>query len=289
MLSIAARLIRGWVRRRSAASVLPRRTVPFSERFAWPPVRIAVGLLLLVFPPLVYADCDQIRDDFSKTFNRPGADTSGEPDFIECRMWPGNPTRYMVAIASFRDRSAPASSADNDAGFYDLTVLLLKNTSDQVVARLVQKRAFSSDAVRLTGIAIDSAPYTLAPGLRAFGVRARFASGSSVSSWEHEQLNVYLVQGGELRQLLGSLLTAEKRYEQIDDCQSAQTDRSRRLIVAPHSTRGKADLILKEKVLIEKSSMQKGQCVSKRHVVSKSAMLRFDGQNYLVPQDLTFP
>lgn len=289
MLRIAARLIPGWVRRLSAANVPQRQTVSFSRRSGSSPLRIAACLLLLFFPPLVYADCDQIRDDLSKTFNRPGGDTSGMPNFIECKMWPEDPTRYIVAIASFQDHPALASSANNETDFYNLTVLLLKNTSDQVVARLVQKRAFSSDAVRLTGIAIDSAPYKLAPGLRVFGVRARFESGSSVSSWEHEQLNLYLVQGAELRQIVGSLLMAEKSYEKVDECQEALTDRSRHLIVAPHSTLGKADLILKEKVLIDKSSMQKEQCVSKRNVVSKSTTLRFDGQNYPVPEDFAFP
>ena len=289
MLRIAAQLIPGWVRRLSAADALQRQTVPFSDRFPWSPVRIAACLLLLVFPPLVYADCDQIKDGLSKTFNRPGGETSGMPSFIECKMWPEDPTRYIVAIASFQDHSALASPENNEADFYDLTVLLLKNTSDQVVARLVQKRAFSSDAIQLTGIAIDSAPYKLAPGQRAFGVRARFANNSSFNSWEHEQLNLYLAQGTELRQILGSLLTAQKLYEKVDECQEALTDRSRHLIVAPHSTLGKADLILKEKVLIDKSSIQKGQCVSKKSVVSKSTTLRFDGQNYLVPEDFAFP
>jgi hypothetical protein len=285
MLRTAARLIPGWVRRLSAADALQRQTVPFSRRFLWSPVRFAACLLLLVFPPLVYADCAQITDDLSKTFDRPGGDPSGMPSFIECKRWPEDPTRFIVAIAS-QDHSALDSSANNDAGFYDLTVLLLKNTSDQVVARLVQKRAFSFDAIQLIAIAIDSAPYELASGQRAFGVRAHFANSSSVSSSEHEQLNLYLVQGAELRQILGNLLTAQKLYEKVDDCQETLADRSWRLIVAPHSTLGKADLILKEKVVIDKSSLQKGHCVSKKNVVSKSTTLRFDGQNYLVPEDL---
>ncbi len=262
-----------------------QRTSSSSEFFSRL-LQITGCLLLLIFSPLVYADCDRISDGLSKTLNYRSGETSGRQTFIDCKSWPQDPTIYIVAMARFQENSAVALSTDNDAGFYDLTVLLLKNESDQVLTRLFQKGAFSSDAIRLTGIAIDAAPYKLASGQRAFGVRARFSNSSVVSSWEHEQLNLYLVQNVTLHQILGRLVIAKKLYEKVGDCQESVTDLSRKLIVATSSKYGKADLTLKEQLISDKSNVINNKCTWRKKVFLKNHTLHFDGHNYLVPEEL---
>jgi hypothetical protein len=172
--------------------------------------------------------------------------------------------------------------------FYDLTVLIVKSDSGEILNQLFQEKAFSSDAIGLTGITIDTAPYKLTPDQRAFGVRARFSNSSAVSSWEHEQLNLYAPQGKTLKKVLERLVMVKKLYEKADDCEESLTDINRTLILAATRSHGKADLILKEKTSSDKSDMVKNECVWEKKIALKTYLLRFDGHIYAVPSELQY-
>lgn len=254
----------------------------FTNKIVFRRIRIGIFLFLSIFSSQVYADCDGMIDIVRKKL-RHSVEAVENPSFIDCKVWPQDSSIAVVSMVSFQET---LGAVDADAGFYDLRIFLLKGGAGKVISELYEKNAFPSDAIGLNAVKFDFAPYVLVPGQRAFGIRARFSNQSTVSSWEHEQLNLYMVQGAVLNRILGGLVTSKKLYEKINDCDESFTDVSRRLIVASAVTYGKADLIVKERAVNEKSNLINEKCRWKKTIKSKSYLLRFNGQIYVIPEDL---
>lgn len=81
-----------------------------------------------------------------------------------CKVWPARPHFTLVAM--------PLVRVEHDShGETDLEVLLLASARQHVVARLVEPNRLDWDAICVTRLAFDTAPYRLRGDDLAFGVR----------------------------------------------------------------------------------------------------------------------
>ena len=165
---------------------------------------------------------------------------------------------------------------------------MVKSDSGEIVNRLFQESAFSSDAIRLNGITIDTAPYNLAKNLRAFGVTAGFSNSSALNSWEHTQINLYVAQGSGLKQVLENLVLVKRLYELDADCATSATITLRTLAIATTGSHGYADLNIREKTTEIKGRKEKNECNETEKTFSNSYTLRFNGERYVVPKGLQY-
>jgi hypothetical protein len=225
-------------------------------------------LIALWLPTLGYADCDATIQQVSRTLSYPQDDSVRY--FANCKIWPADPGKTIVALAYFQAGSNFSSPPEEGEGLYDLDVLIISTASGDILQRLFQKGALVSDAIALKTLTIDTGRYVLAPNVLAFGVRAM----SGNPHVDLETLHLYTIRNIELKSVLAGLVTYSLFGEpQGLDGLSRSSETKRTLSVAKTSNQGLANLVVQEK---ENDATKS----SRRYV------LRFDGQQYLLPNRL---
>jgi alpha-tubulin suppressor-like RCC1 family protein len=195
-----------------------------------------------------------------------------------CKPWPGDSARSIVALAFASPQEV--GSPDAEAGDFDLDVLVVQSDSGDVVGRLRKDRALPAEEWPLEDLRIDTAAYALAPGLRAFAVRAHRSGSMRSYSGASETLGLYLADGKELKQVLGGLVVAESNGGGEEECEGRSSETSRTLSVAKSSSHGLADLIVNSIHLERKCGSSRAVRKTTHHV------LRFDGTQYVLPKAL---
>ena len=116
------------------------------------------------------------------------------PEDAQVREWVGGRTIVAYAVPH------PQDAADKEQGidYLDLTIQVVDTKTGEVVARSFVENGIVSDAMHFDGLAIDAADYTLAPGVRAFGLREK-SSHVGWTSADIEAMRLFEVRGAGIR------------------------------------------------------------------------------------------
>lgn len=232
--------------------------------------------------PLSALACDGLVDKLNAQLKYPPAYPDPIRVFSDCAVMPNDPGRAIVALAHFKS----GSGFDNDRaemGLYDLDVLVVDSKSGKILNRLLQEGALTSDAVQLSGIAIDTANYAVAPGARAFGVRVHYDHPKRYYPHQNEVLTLYLARGATLAPILTDFETINSGGE-VGDCEGVLTDIRRSLAIARTATRGLADLLVTAKTFVVTRRDVGGECTERQGPTTTARhTLRYNGSAYLPP------
>jgi hypothetical protein len=242
---------------------------------------IAIAMALLLVSPQGHAACEELANQLGDKLGYSGE--HNDYNFSDCKTWPGDPGKTLVAIARYREGSGEIKDGYLEYGDFDLDVLVLGTDSGAILGHVQQANSLSSDAIRLQGVVIDTAPYQLAPGARAFGVRSQNSKvGGSTASFE--MLNLYVLDGAKLKSVLTALETASA-YSEMFNCKGSYRVTGRTLAIGPRSSHGYADLVVTTEYVEYEGN---GDCIEEDEVVSKTSrhILRFDGVRYPLPPAL---
>jgi hypothetical protein len=189
---------------------------------------------------------------------------------VVCKASPVEQNVTLVAIAI---KSADASNA-GDFIPLDLDLLKMKSGDLSILNRLVQHGAFWADQADYIALKLDTAPYRIASGVRAFGIR--WSSGNN--SRESETLNLFVADGNSIREVLAfDTYNAEHVA-----CQGDYTRNT--LSIAASAHHGYSDLDVRS--VRTDGSTDTQDCEGKQtqvRAVSKYS-LRYDGLQYVAFQ-----
>jgi hypothetical protein len=201
------------------------------------------------------------------------------PKYAVSKLWPGDPSRTIVAWALPEKN---AGGTDNeDAQEFALELLVMKTDSGEVLQRYHEDSAFASDAMMFDGIALDTANYAVKPGARAFGLRASY-SHSGYTSSEMTTLQLFLPEGRRLEPLAKSFVESFDSSDRGTSCDSNGSQMQRTVEVGATRSHGHADLVVHEtstETIAEDCKKASSAPQTTRRV------LRFDGREYPVPGD----
>lgn len=193
-----------------------------------------------------------------------------------CKPWPHDNSTILSATAF-------QASPENEVL---LSIAMLDRRSNSVIAE--NTRTVSQDAAVHFGegsLKLDTAPYHLAKGVTAFGVRfTSDAPGPSCAdgAWS-EELNLYVRQGTGLRFVLQGL--AMERQQALEGCFGPAASKliferaSLSLSISKTSTNGLADLVVTAKISEDGDLIPGTSKSSVEHYT-----LRFDGHEYREPR-----
>nr|WP_090282177.1 hypothetical protein [Pseudomonas granadensis] len=209
---------------------------------------------------------------------------SGDADFSVCKDWPAHPGQSISAKATFERAAGPDGGT---SGFYDLDLSIAQDVQAGPIATFHQDSAFESNGVALHELTLDTARYSVAPDIRAFGVRSRFTNSSRLNPLDETQLTLYVREGETLRPVLQQLLVYQYGGEWDGNCEGERSEITRTVEIAKTSSHGYADLIVRTRET-GTSSVGKGDACKDKITESKpvSTTLRYDGKSYVVPQGL---
>ncbi|MGE8590090.1 MAG: hypothetical protein ACN6OD_11955, partial [Alcaligenes sp.] len=125
----------------------------------------------------------------------------GAPFAVACKAWPADPDLLLVAVPLMQDTPDPENGHVGD-----LDVLVLDKQTLQVRQRRRLVGLMSDDAVRIAGLAFDTARYDVAADRRAFGIRIEREGASRANPFDETSLRLFTVHENELRLVLDGMI-----------------------------------------------------------------------------------
>ncbi|MFJ2320082.1 hypothetical protein [Pseudomonas sp. NPDC087817] len=210
---------------------------------------------------------------------------TGQWDFSVCKDWPVDPPLTITAVSKFV--ADPVYAKGEKIGTYDLDLSVLSADDSTSLATWHQPSAFSTDAIEMQSVELDTARYKLTPTLRAFGVRAIFKGSSSVNPLNETVLSLYVKEGGKLRPVLDRLVVYRFSGEWDGNCAGDRGTTVRTIEMGKTSSHGFADLILKSVTTGLTGEGPPDTCeIKTTHYKPELTTLRYDGKSYVLPNDV---
>jgi hypothetical protein len=211
---------------------------------------------------------------------------NAQTSYTLCTAWPAQPGLRLVLL------SLPQAKAPNE-GEYKLDALLLAvNAQQQVQAYVLLPNYLSYDLVKLTRVRFDTARYLLSqqtqPATMAFGIKQGFEGPSRVSQFAAEHLDLFVIDGQRIRQVLKNLTTRLQRLEWNQSCEAEGQSIRRIVQVLPTRTEDYFDLLIKQTGTQSQTRFDKNKnCVDKSKPMPKQQWrLRYDSNHYALPGGL---
>ncbi|HEY4073035.1 MAG TPA: hypothetical protein VGM52_08015 [Herbaspirillum sp.] len=243
-------------------------------------MRKIITSALLCLPLLAHADC---KDHLSAWAQQLHPGRTLDADAAICKISPADPTQTFVVLPI-----AQPDATDDDA-VYDVDVLVTNSDTGEIIARIFEPSAITSDAVRLQGIALDTARYQLAPQTRAFGVRTNYEGSSRVAPYSATALDLYVMDGHALRRVVANLTISNSGGEWDGNCAGTFSDSSRTLSVGAAGRNGYATLHVAEKTVGSTSKPAGQDCNTKDSPAKRAGYdMEYDGAQYAVPAKLKY-
>jgi hypothetical protein len=143
-----------------------------------------------------------------------------------------------------------------------------------------------NDAVRISGISFDTAPYQLGPDRLAFGVRSEWIGSSRPNPLMETTLSLYEPRGAALSPVLNDLVVQRSQGEWDTSCAGESVVTKRILRMVP-GQKGQ-DISVLDRITQSTSKTAKcGECSTTHHALApRTIRLSFDGTRYEVPRQI---
>lgn len=238
-------------------------------------------LTLLIFPMIAWGDCTQYLQTWAQALH---PTLKLESEYAVCKVNPADASQVVAALPMMEDVDEAGH------GDYGLDILMADAASGKIIARSYQHAAIISDAMRFSGLTLDTARYQVAPGLRAFGVRISHTGSSRVNPYSSETLSLYVNDGSQLRQIMGHLVVSESQGEWDGFCAGDFSETKRTLAIGKPGNEGFTRLRVTEVSTGSQSVLKGDDDCEEIKGDSKTTMisLDYDGSRYEVPKGLTY-
>lgn len=198
---------------------------------------------------------------------------------LAAKVNPSNTQETIMVIPEFVD-------SDNDEYHFQLNshIVLVNNLTGNITHTYFESsktNGWESDAIQLSKISIDTAPYIVAKDTRAFGVRVNYFGSSRVNPYNKKTISLFVKSGDALKKVLHNYQVMNYGGEWDSDCEGEFTEDKKILIISEKTTNGYFDIIAKSTIIHSVNYVpEDGDCESEKEVTRKKISLKFDGETY---------
>lgn len=197
-------------------------------------------------------------------------------DLICVKALPHKPGQAVVVIPSYASRF-------EEGGYEYYTLdghIAVADTLNGRIWYYLQQRSSengweSVNPEKLYGLSIDTAPYILASGVRAFGIRAEFHGPSQLNPHGYTLFSLYLPQNATLKPLLNQLQTGLYSGERGLHCAALINRTQVSLIMSGEKHEGFFDIILSREISESTYYLLNGECEEKKVSRCEKQVLRY--------------
>ncbi|MCH4552908.1 PA3715 family protein [Aestuariibaculum lutulentum] len=144
------------------------------------------------------------------------------------------------------------TNRDNECDYcYDIdnNILVWDKKSKSFEANYTKKSEWTSDAVYLSSLKIDTAPYYLNKNIRAFGLRYSYSGSSRVNPYDSEIINLYYLKDNKIIEVLSNLEIEKTTGENNGTCENASFETSKSILIMNDQFEDKLnDISIKTKI-----------------------------------------
>jgi hypothetical protein len=172
---------------------------------------------------------------------------------------------------------------DNEGHDYfvlDAYIVVIDNATGKIICKFIEPNAWTSDALMLTGISIDTGLYHLNSTTRAFGVRVDYTGSSRPNPFSETHLSLYVTDKNSLKQVLKNYSISRSGGEWDTNCAGEFEDRNSTFDIAKVQTNNYNTIIVRSTIIKSVSTPTNDDCVSKETTKKATSKLIFNGKEY---------
>ena len=198
-------------------------------------------------------------------------------ELVVSTIIPNNPNETIIVIPEI---------VDEGEMYFELNshILIIDSKSGNIKSHFFESSKTNnwiSDAIQLTEITIDTAPYKVSKNERAFGIRLHFIGSSRPNPYENETISLFVQSKNKLKKVLNNYEILYNGGEWDTDCEGKFVDERKVLIISNNKTNGFFDIFVKNKITETTNYInENGECNSIDKVKTKKTSLKFNGYEY---------
>lgn len=168
----------------------------------------------------------------------------------------------------------------HDFFVFDAYILVADNATGKIISKFVEKEAWTSDAMVLSEVTIDTGLYQLNEKDRAFGVRVSYRGSSNPNPYSYTDLSLFIIQNNLLKRVLNNYQIDRYSGEWDTRCAGEFTQINSVINFDKNRTNGFKNIILKNTIENTKSYMKNDECEKKVTASKTVKYLKFNGKEY---------
>ncbi|MBW1656630.1 PA3715 family protein [Flavobacterium quisquiliarum] len=176
----------------------------------------------------------------------------------------------------------PKYASDIEEGSFvlDAYILVIDNVTGKIIYKFIEPNAWTSDALILTDITIDTGLYYLNKTTRAFGIRADYRTQSQPNPFSETNLSLYIVEKNTLKPVLHNYRVYKYGGEWDMKCDGEFEDIDSTIDIDKLQNNNFNNLIIKTKITKTENTFKNDDCDSKETIKKETTKLIFDGKQY---------
>lgn len=199
-------------------------------------------------------------------------------DLFVAKVWPHDPSLSIVVIPKIAQQED--DNYGNSSYVLDAYVLLVDKQTGSIRYRFYEAEAWTSDALVLSGIEIDTAPYRLNGSTRAFGIRVSYRGSSQPNPYNQTDLSLFVTKGNILQPVLKNYTIDRFGGEWDTRCAGEFDEMGSVIVMDKAQTNGYQNIILKQKLKHTVNHQVGEDCQEKETIQQKTVVLKYNKQEY---------
>ena len=193
------------------------------------------------------------------------------------------PMRYLPEMMAFAILEKVGESDYAEEGHYTYKChVVLYNASDKIITNRYVTENIESDAIRLSSVNFDFAPYMVQANMRAFGLRLLYTGASRVNPFEEEKITLFVQDKDKLTPVLNEFSSYLSKGEWDTNCAGEFNTKSAVFIIEPTKTNGFFDIKVNFKEIKTINKIVSGDCKGTETATKSSTRLVFANGNYQI-------
>lgn len=195
-------------------------------------------------------------------------------ELLAQKILPYDKGKSVLAIPKYSEK------VEDEYSIFDAYIVVIDNSTGKIICKFIEPGAWTSDAVRLEEISIDTGLYLLNKTTRAFGVRVSYYGSSRPNPFGETILSLFIIDKSSLRQVLKDYTISQSSGEWDTNCAGEFEDQTSSIDIDKIQTNNFNNLIIKTKIVKTKNIPTKDDCVAKESTKQATSKLIFDGKQY---------
>lgn len=202
-------------------------------------------------------------------------------NLVTSKKLPNSPNKVILVI--------PEIDYEDEHTFaLNSHILIVDSKTSKIINRFFEisdSNGWESDAIVLSKISIDTAPYYLSNEKRAFGIRVSFNGSSKAYPWGYETISLFEPpfegQSNNFKRLLKNYKVEEYSGHWDCNCTGEFHSEKKILIITDKLTNSYSSILVKSKIIDSVTFINKyNNCDARKTISSKTKILKYEEGKY---------
>lgn len=236
-------------------------------------------MLLMFFFVKTYAQSNQngfLRNQVLKQLNLKLSNIHKE--LYKEKKLPNKTSQTLVVIPKYR-----TNETDEEGHLFlelDAYIIIVDSSTGKILYKYIDETAWTSDAMVLTDIDIDTGLYQLNENNRAFGIRVSYRGSSNPNPYSYTDLSLFIIQNNAVKRILNNYQIDRSSGEWDTRCAGEYEDIIGTIDMDQNKTNSFRNITVKNTITQTKNFETNDGCDEKVTTKNTTKHLKYNGKEY---------